>query len=185
MWGMSGTWKQFHMALHSNFPRRELMWLGLGSPWGWLALTGHHWPQLTRQVTQNSIKGEFDPIFGVWMIWYCGYAMWAYSLSVVPQTIGWWSPNPSSLIFHLPFSSIAGMERYIAAIKVLSELPLLPSLPFPFLYIAGIWSANSIQWSLFQKYITASIKFISSSGESHAPLMLTAPSWSWFGPPAP
>ena len=48
--------------------------------------------------------------------------MWAYSLSVVPQTIGWWSPNPSSLRFHLPFSSIAGMERYIAAIEVWSEL---------------------------------------------------------------
>ena len=70
---------------------------------GWLALTGHLGSPLAKKVTQHSIKGEFDPIDSVWMIWYCFYAMWAYSLSVVPQTIGWWSPNPSSLLFHLPF----------------------------------------------------------------------------------
>ena len=51
-------------------------------------------------------------------------------------------PKP---LFHLPFSSIVGMECYIAAMEVLSEL------------------------------FSASIMFSSRSSESHASPMLTAP----------
>ena len=93
------------------------MWLGLGNPWGWLALTGHHWPQLTKQVIDKYIKDKFKPIDSVWMIWYCGYAMWAYSLSVVPQNIGWWSPNPSSHLFYLPFYLLQVYGVLILAIE--------------------------------------------------------------------
>ena len=53
-----------------NFPKGALLWLGLSHPWGWIALTGHHWPQITKKVIHKPIKDKFEPIASVWlMIW--------------------------------------------------------------------------------------------------------------------
>ena len=46
--GNNSAWSYF-----LNFPRGTFMWLGFGKPWGWLALTGHHWPPLDKQVNQK------------------------------------------------------------------------------------------------------------------------------------
>ena len=41
------------------------MCLGLGPLSGWLALTGHHWPLLVKDVTQSSIKEQVKIIHTV------------------------------------------------------------------------------------------------------------------------
>ena len=51
------------------------MWLGLGLLGGSLALTGHLWPPIAKQVTQDAIKGQFDPIDSFWLICLLIYAM--------------------------------------------------------------------------------------------------------------
>ena len=38
------------------------MWLGLGILGGLLALTGHHWPPLVKQVTQMLLKEKLTPL---------------------------------------------------------------------------------------------------------------------------
>ena len=55
------------------------MWLGLGNPRGWLALTGHHWPPFSKQVIQIAMKGEFKPISWVWLL-----CMLIYSYVSIP-----------------------------------------------------------------------------------------------------
>ena len=107
--------------------RGVLLWLGLGHPWGWLAFIGHHWPQLTKKVIHKSIKYEFEPIASVLMIWYCVYSMWTYS-------------------------ECCASEHWVMIPK-----PLLPSLPSPFLSIAGLWSTNVIHWRLFQNLLQKKI----------------------------
>ena len=45
------------------------MWLGLGLLGGWIPLTSHHWPPLAKQVTKDSIKGEFKIHLIAWLIY--------------------------------------------------------------------------------------------------------------------
>ena len=110
------------MSYLLNSPKEAPMWLGLGFVEGWLALIGHLGSSLANNDTQHSIKGEFDPIDSVRIIWYCGYSMWAYSLSGVPQTIGWWSPNPSFLLFHLHFYLLQVYGALMSAIEAYSRI---------------------------------------------------------------
>ena len=136
---------EFPQSYIPNYPRRELMWLGLGNPWGWLALTGHHWPPLAKQVIQTAIKVEFEPIYWVWLLCMLIYAYVRIPFEWCASDYWEMSPNlpfPSPSIL---FSSIAGMEHYIAVMEVWSEL------------------------------VSASIMVRSSSREFHASPMLSTP----------
>ena len=141
---MIWTWKQFHMVQLSKFPKGLLMWLGLGHPWGWLALTGHHWPPLTKQVIHKSIKDKFKPISSVWlMIWLLN----SY-VSIISKCCAsdYWemSPNLPFPSPSIPFYSIASVECYIVGIEGFIDL------------------------------FAASIKFRSISSEALGSFMLTA-----------